>query len=524
MINGFGKNGAICGAVDSGDFDQIYVKNQVNITITSSTFPFLGGIFGLALVTSPKNLTLNNSYSKAKLNSPTNPTGGLIGLVGSSQTFIYNSYADSTFSSASGNLIGRIISGAGVTLNNTYYNNENSYPPIANNLGMLNGSATGLNSIDLYNNISNKFSELIWCKGHLLIGIKFSNLNLLFFLIFFFLKKEYNYTQDCFTLPPTTLTPSTTEPSTLTPSTTEPSTLTPSTLIPSTTEPSTLTPSTTEPSTLTPSTTEPSTLTPSTLIPITEASTLTPSTTPSNSCAFDVLNCENCNKNTTFSNSGNFTVLCVQIGGQWRWLFYNSSSPNNTIFNDKQLVVENQLFIQGNFSQTKNGEIIFFVSNNFSSSSLLNVSGCVSLQGSIIVVLESQPDEGSSLLQIISYNCSTLVNQSNYQLQVQANYENISCHKLSYSQNNQQNSLSLSLNVKGCGNYKALIISLSVGIPVALILISLFSIKMARVYMQKDIDSFIKKQSPVPLDNLDFQSNESFRDRNNTQWKDFKNI
>ena len=204
------------------------------------------------------------------------------------------------------------------------------------------------------------------------------------------------------------------------------------------------------------------------------------------------MDCEKCSKNVSISNLNSLTALCVRIGNDWSWLFSNSSS-GNTILNNNKLVVENQLFIQGNFNQSSGGETIFFVSNisSASSASFLNVSGCVDLQGDIVVLLETQPDEGNFLLNVISFSCSVAPsNNTNYNLQVETNYQNKSCHQISYSQNNQANSLSVSLNVRGCGVSRDLIIGLSVGLPLGLILIVIVALFVARSLSEREVNKF----------------------------------
>ena len=157
------------------------------------------------------------------------------------------------------------------------------------------------------------------------------------------------------------------------------------------------------------------------------------------------------------------------------------------------------------------------------------MSGCVDLQGNVTVILESQPDEGSTLLPIISFNCPTPLNQSNYNFEVKISYQNKSCHKLSYSQNNQPNSLSLSLDVKECGGVsKALIIGLSVGIPVTIIFIAIFSLYILRYKLKREADKFHREQNEsnndIALEKRDnFQNNQAYKN-NSIDWKDFEKI
>ena len=109
-------------------------------------------------------------------------------------------------------------------------------------------------------------------------------------------------------------------------------------------------------------------------------------------------------------------------------------------------------------------------------SSPLNVGGCVSINGNISLNLETQPQQGTTNLQVISYNCSQQVNISSSQIQVIPNYNGSSCDTINSQTINQPGSLGVSLTstlgIKcNGGNNLGLIIGLSVGIPCGLIVI-----------------------------------------------------
>ena len=113
---------------------------------------------------------------------------------------------------------------------------------------------------------------------------------------------------------------------------------------------------------------------------------------------------------------------------------------------------------------------------NNNKSSPLNVGGCVSINGNISLNLETQPQQGTTNFQVISYNCSQQVNISSSQIQVIPNYNGSNCDTINSQTINQPNSLAVSLtstlgNKCNGGKNLGLIIGLSVGIPCAVILL-----------------------------------------------------
>ena len=131
--------------------------------------------------------------------------------------------------------------------------------------------------------------------------------------------------------------------------------------------------------------------------------------------------------------------------------------------------------IQGNFTQSSSGQLVFSFmpsSQNNNKSVPLNVGGCVSINGNINLNLQTQPQQGTTNLQLISYNCTQPVNISSSQIQVIPNYNGSSCDTINSQTINQQGSLGVSLTSTlgnkcngGNGKNLGLIIGLSVGIP-----------------------------------------------------------
>ena len=109
---------------------------------------------------------------------------------------------------------------------------------------------------------------------------------------------------------------------------------------------------------------------------------------------------------------------------------------------------------------------------NNNKSSPLNVGGCVSINGDINLNLQTQPQQGTTNFQVISYNCSQQVNISSSQIQVNPNYNGSSCDTINSQTINQPGTLGVSLtstlgNKCNGGNNLGLIIGISVGVPVA---------------------------------------------------------
>ena len=141
------------------------------------------------------------------------------------------------------------------------------------------------------------------------------------------------------------------------------------------------------------------------------------------------------------------------------------------------------VLIQGNFTQSSGGQIVFTFNQqqNNNKSSPLNVEGCVSINGNISLNLQTQPQQGTTNLQVISYNCSQQVNISSSQIQVTPNYNGSSCDTINSQTINQPDSLAVSLtstigNKCNGGNNLGLIIGLSVGIPCGIALIVAISV------------------------------------------------
>jgi hypothetical protein len=181
---------------------------------------------------------------------------------------------------------------------------------------------------------------------------------------------------------------------------------------------------------------------------------------PSNvSCAYNVVNCEKCSKNTIQIDPIYYDISCVLILDQWIYLFKNKDSNTFQVSTNINVNNSNEMvLIEGNFTQTSNSTITINLSPKNSSSNnnfIFNVSGCVSLNGSIELVLNERPTNDKNFsIQFISYNCSDKANISDSQVKLSTNYEDSRCDVISQKVNNQPNSISISISSqinKNCG-------------------------------------------------------------------------
>ena len=314
---------------------------------------------------------------------------------------------------------------------------------------------------------------------------------------------------------PTTGIPSTTSPTTTIPSTTPPTTGVPSTLqASSTTPPTTGMPSTTSPTTGVSSTFQvtteiastfqattgisttslastniPTTITPTTDIPSTHiASTFAPSsmiptTVPPVACLYNVPNCQNCGSQGIVVDVTLYNISCVFSGDKWIYSF--KSLVSNTTFVTQVVTLNGSVLIDGNLNQTSDSTLVIILSNE-NKNGALNVTGCVTINGNISLILNQEISNGNETFALISYNCSENINISNSQVVVDANYENSKCDSIISQVNNNQNSLSVSISsIKGknCGKKisSGVIIGIIFGVVgVGLVVVAIISVILYR--------------------------------------------
>jgi hypothetical protein len=169
------------------------------------------------------------------------------------------------------------------------------------------------------------------------------------------------------------------------------------------------------------------------------------------------------------------------------------------------------------------------ISTNNNKSSSLNVQGCVQINGTVSLNLQTQPQQGNSTFQIISYSCSQVANVTNSQIQIQPNYNGSNCDSINSQTINNQNSasvvLSSQLGNKCGGTNKGLIIGLAVGIPIALILVVILLIAILKQRqnqtMKQAKDKIEKKRSEK---HQIFQENPNFKGNNGPNWTNNKDV
>jgi hypothetical protein len=282
------------------------------------------------------------------------------------------------------------------------------------------------------------------------------------------------------------------------------------------------------PSTLSPSTLHPTaqqtallstTLSPSTLFPSTQQTTLL-----TINCIYNVPNCSFCPSNPIIIDSSQFNILCIEIGGIFIWSFQNRTS--NTVFNSATLTISGTTFIEGNFTLSSTGTLIFIVGTSQVKSSHLNVSGCIQIDGKIDLILQTRPSSGNTTLQIISYNCSQVTTIPNNQVSLIPQYYNSQCDQVSTQTISTQDSLSVSLitsqNAKCRGVNLGLIVGLTVGIPIGMILFVTALISFLRWKQKRDAKNFHTKvqQGIDKKKDGQFVENKNFNNKNKTQWNE----
>ena len=171
------------------------------------------------------------------------------------------------------------------------------------------------------------------------------------------------------------------------------------------------------------------------------------------------------------------------------------------------------IVVQGNFSQSSGGQIVFTVNpqQNNNKTVPLNVGGCVSVNGNINLNLQTQPQQGTTNLQVISYNCSQQVNISSSQIQVVPNYNGSQCDTINSQAINQQGSLGVSIistlgNKCGGGTSLGLVIGLAIGLPILAIIIVCAVIFAVKTKNANTVKEFTQKQTKINSEAVSSQS------------------
>ena len=216
-----------------------------------------------------------------------------------------------------------------------------------------------------------------------------------------------------------------------------------------------------------------------------------------------------------------YNISCSLVDNNWIYVY---RILNSTLFFENQSSIElnsTSLFV-GNFSQPSNNTLVFVFSDTNKNVTLV-VSECVSLNGSLQILLNDRPNEGNSSFQLLSYNCSQSLNVSDSQIQVVSNYQNSECDKVNSYLNTQPNSLSISLsssldqNCKKKKNNLPIILGVVFGIlGGSLIVFSAIYYKHWKVNREfdKQMEGLEMKESKK------WKNNESHPEK--TKWKEFE--
>lgn len=216
--------------------------------------------------------------------------------------------------------------------------------------------------------------------------------------------------------------------------------------------------------------------------------------TPTSTCPYNVTNCVNCPQSATQVDLNLFNVACQFNTNQWVWVY--TAKNNGTIVNNDQIVINGTTFFDGNFNQSSNASLVFDVNNP---NNTLSVSGCVSIQGNITVVLDQIPTQAPSSYNLINYSCDQKADLSNSQVQIQSNTKQKNCEKLTSQTVDSGNSISVSISFsnKDCSLSRSTVLGLAIGlglgIPLLLGVGFAFIIFYLRRRQSKNASHHVKK-------------------------------
>ena len=249
---------------------------------------------------------------------------------------------------------------------------------------------------------------------------------------------------------------------------------------------------------------------PSTQFPIPTLTTLPNTPSPSSVCIFKVPNCVNCdNENDILINPDLFNISCIQINTRWLYTFKNSSS--NLIVLRESVSLNTTIYIEGDLSQAKSSVLSFVSRPNSQKTAKVGVSGCVTINGTLQIILEERPKD-NSLIELMTFNClitnkrDSLKRQqkiSDSQITVLKKYAGDNCDDIKPKAQTTPNSLSVSLSVKSsCNSSKTgLIVGLSLAIPFLLIILTLGIIYFYKMKNKKLIKEYNYENQKAKLQN-----------------------
>ena len=563
--------GGIAGYATNTNCNETFSNGNGMVNASNSA----GGLFGQLSINTISSFQISNSYNIVPVIG--NITGGLIGEIifnvsSNSILNISNCYSSSPISKFGVSSIVGLAVGCipPQTTNFTFFSQVFCNNQTNNSLPLIGkGSFSNLSTIEslscsqLYSKVNSFFNHEIWGGNRLLIEPHYSY-------------GICNCLSGCPTNIPTTNNPTTNIPTTNIPTTNIPSTNIPTTNTTTTNIPTTNIPTTNIPTSDAPTTNTPTTNTPTTNIPTSNTQTIQtlPYTFLSSSyfptvsllnCIYQISNCHLCPFDAPLFDLTQGNVSCIFFQNEWRWTF----TPNNgTLTNTGEIVVSgntttifignlnnnanlsvssnSSLVVQGNmtnnanlnistqstiviggvFIQSSGGKTTFTFNpsySNYSHTSIpLKVSGCVEINGNISLNLQTQPQQGTTNLQVMSYNGTQQVNISSSQIQVIPNYNGSSCDTINSQTINQPNSLAVPLTstlgnkCSGSSNL-GLIIGLSVGIPCILIAFISVVIVVLKFNQRRKMKRVKIENEMHRMNNEKFVENSSYG-ATGTQW------
>jgi hypothetical protein len=158
---------------------------------------------------------------------------------------------------------------------------------------------------------------------------------------------------------------------------------------------------------------------------------------------YQVANCENCGNDGLVVDQTLYDISCIFSVDHWVYTFKNKNS--NTTFITQVVVLNGSVIIDGNFNQSSDSNLVIILSSS-NKNGAVNVTGCVSINGNISLVLNQQVTNGNETFSLISYNCNENLSISDTQIVVDPKYQNSQCDTIKTQINNNQNSLSVSIS------------------------------------------------------------------------------
>ena len=239
------------------------------------------------------------------------------------------------------------------------------------------------------------------------------------------------------------------------------------------------------------------------------------------SCIYQVPNCQNCPLQAPPFDLTQGNISCTQ--GMWTFtpnltymLTSNFDAISGTIvilgnFNntgEMSLYAGSSVLVEGCFCQSPsaNLNLSFIPSKNRTQQVPLVVQDLVTLQGSVTVNIQSQPNQATTNYTLIFFNSTQQSSLSSTQINVVPNYNGSNCDTISSQTINQPNTLGISITTSfgsKCGggptSSLGLILGLTIGLLCAAVIVTTLILIALR---KKEEESAIKLVKERELKNL----------------------